>query len=107
MLEKAAKQGGFSTAFFRMAIDIARSHHERYDGTGYPDRLTAEAIPLAARIVAFGDVYDALRSKRPYKPALTHEAALQLITESSPGHFDPMLMQAFQRGARSIPRDLC
>jgi response regulator RpfG family c-di-GMP phosphodiesterase len=99
MLEKAAKQGGFSTGFFRMAIEIVRHHHERYDGTGYPDRLAAEAIPLAARVVAFGDVYDALRSRRPYKPALTHAATVQLMTQSSAGQFDPVLMQAFQRCA--------
>jgi putative two-component system response regulator len=103
-LEKAAKRKGSSAAFFRMAIDVARHHHERYDGTGYPDRLAAEAIPLAARIVAFGDVYDALRSRRPYKPTLTHAAATQLMIQGSPGQFDPLLLQAFQRCAPEFER---
>ena len=67
----------------------SRHHHERYDGTGYPDRLTGGDIPLAARIVAVGDVYDALRSRRVYKPALSHAATVQIMTEGSPGHFDP------------------
>ena len=61
-----------------MAIDIARHHHERYDGSGYPDRLAGEAIPLAARLVAVADVYDALRCRRLYKPALPHPAAVQI-----------------------------
>ena len=64
-----------------MAIDITRHHHERYDGTGYPDRLAGNAIPLAARIVAICDVYDALRARRSYKPALSHTAALQMMSK--------------------------
>jgi putative two-component system response regulator len=103
-LEKAAKRRISSAAFFRMAIDIARHHHERYDGTGYPDRLAGDAIPLAARIVAFGDVYDALRSRRPYKPALAHAAAVQLMIQGCPGQFDPLLLQAFQRCAPEFER---
>jgi HD-GYP domain-containing protein (c-di-GMP phosphodiesterase class II) len=81
----------------QMAIDIARHHHERYDGTGYPDRLSGEAIPLAARIVAIADVYDALRTRQAYKPALAHAAALEVILTGSPGQFDPNLLDAFQR----------
>ena len=64
-----------------MAADIARHHHER-DGGGYPDRLSGSDIPLAARLVAIADVYDALRSRRRYKPALSHAATVQLIAES-------------------------
>ena len=83
-------------AFLVMASDVIRHHHERFDGTGYPDRLAGHAIPLAARIVAIADVYDALRSRRSWKPALSHAAAAQIL-EDSPGQFDPALLQAFAR----------
>jgi response regulator RpfG family c-di-GMP phosphodiesterase len=98
-LEKVVKQHRFSVAFFQMAIDITRHHHERYDGKGYPDRLAGNDIPLAARIVALADVYDALRSRRPYKPALSHAAAVQVMLETSEGQFDPLLLQTFERCA--------
>jgi response regulator RpfG family c-di-GMP phosphodiesterase len=98
-LDAVIKQHGQAVAFLKMAVDIARHHHERYDGTGYPDRLAGEAIPLAARIVVLGDVYDALRSRQTYKPALSHVAALQVMLEASPGQFDPNLLQAFRRCA--------
>jgi len=94
-LREVAKVHGTALAFLQMAVDITRHHHERFDGTGYPDRLAGSAIPLAARIVAIADVYDALRSRRVYKPALSHAASVQLMTEASPGHFDPALLQAF------------
>ncbi|MBV9125305.1 MAG: protein kinase [Planctomycetes bacterium] len=95
-LTEVARQHGFARAFLQMAIDIARHHHERWDGTGYPDRLAGSTIPLAARIVALADVYDALRSRRIYKPPLTHATALQLMSEAA-GQFDPVLLQVFQR----------
>jgi response regulator RpfG family c-di-GMP phosphodiesterase/serine/threonine protein kinase len=98
-LQEVARQHGFALGFLQMAIDITRHHHERYDGSGYPDRLAGNAIPLAARLVAIGDVYDALRSRRVYKPALSHTAAYQLMTEASPGQFDPGLLAVFQRCA--------
>jgi response regulator RpfG family c-di-GMP phosphodiesterase len=94
-----ARQHPFATAFLHVAIDIARSHHEKWDGTGYPDRLAGEAIPLAARLVAIADVYDALRSKRVYKPGLGHNTAVLTMTEASPGHFDPALLDVFRRCA--------
>jgi len=103
-LREVLKQHGQAVAFLQMAIDIARHHHERWDGTGYPDRLAGADIPLAARIVAVGDVYDALRSRRVYKPALSHQAALQVMLEASPGHFDPVLLQAFRRCADDFDR---
>ncbi len=94
-LRDVAHEHGSALAFLQMAIDITRHHHERYDGTGYPDRLAGDAIPLAARVVAIGDVYDALRSRRIYKPALSHAASVQLMTEASSGQFDPALLQVF------------
>ena len=103
-LAEIAKHHGSALAFLQMAIDIVRHHHERYDGTGYPDRLAGRDIPLAARLVAVGDVYDALRSRRVYKPALSHAATVQLLTEGSPGHFDPALMQVFPRCAAEFER---
>ena len=80
-----------------MAEEIARYHHERFDGTGYPDRLAGDAIPLAARILAVADVYDALRSQRVYKPALPHAEAVRVMVEEDVGHFDPSLVAVFQR----------
>jgi len=79
-----------------MSIDIVRHHHERYDGSGYPDGLSGEAIPLAARVVTVADVYDALRCKLVYKPGLPHAAARRLILEPEKGQFDPALLVAFR-----------
>ncbi|MBV8779905.1 MAG: HD domain-containing protein, partial [Phycisphaerae bacterium] len=76
--------------------DIARSHHERYDGTGYPDRLLGDAIPLCARIVTLADVYDALTSKRVYKDAFSHDVARAIILGESGTQFDPRIVTAFQ-----------
>jgi response regulator RpfG family c-di-GMP phosphodiesterase len=98
-LREAAPQHGSSVAFLQMALDIIRHHHERYDGHGYPDRLAGSSIPLAARIVTLGDVYDALRSRRIWKPALSHNATLHLMIEDSHGQFDPALLQVFRQCA--------
>lgn len=92
-LLEIAKDHATSADFTRMAIDVIRHHHERYDGTGYPDGLAGDAIPLAARITAIADVYDALRCRRSYKPALAHLAALQIIGRASESQFDPNLVQ--------------
>ncbi len=97
ILAAVARQHGAPLAFLPMATDITRHHHERYDGSGYPDGLTGEAIPLAARFVALADVYDALRSKLVYKPGLTHAAARRLLLEGSAGQFDAALLVAFRR----------
>ncbi len=102
-LQEVAKTHGSAMAFLQMAIDIARHHHERYDGKGYPDQLAGEHIPLSARIVALADVYDALRSRRPYKPALSHAAALQVIKESGE-QFDPVVLQLFQKVESTFER---
>jgi response regulator RpfG family c-di-GMP phosphodiesterase len=98
-LEKVARQSGFAVAFLQMAREIARHHHERYDGTGYPDGLAGEAIPLAARVLAIGDVYDALRSRRVYKPPMGHDAALAVMLPEAGRHFDPVLLGVFARVA--------
>lgn len=82
-----------------LAKDIARHHHEKWDGTGYPDGLAGEAIPLAARLMAVADVYDALRSTRPYKQAISHAQAADFIIQGSGRHFDPDVVDAFGRVA--------
>lgn len=81
--------------FLQMARDIALCHHERWDGTGYPMKLSGTTIPLCGRIVAVADVYDALTSKRVYKEAFTHNIARSIITEGKGTHFDPDLVAAF------------
>lgn len=81
--------------FINMGISIARSHHERWDGTGYPDSLAGEEIPLAARIMAVADVYDALRSKRCYKEPSMHETSRDIILQGRGTQFDPIVVDAF------------
>ncbi|HXG12098.1 MAG TPA: response regulator [Gemmataceae bacterium] len=103
-LRKVAGRHGAAIDFLQMAIDVARGHHERWDGKGYPDKLAGEAIPLAARIVALADVYDALRAHRAYKPALPHAAVVQMMTELSDGQFDPRLLELFKGCAHQFDR---
>ncbi|QEG32730.1 Cyclic di-GMP phosphodiesterase response regulator RpfG [Gemmata obscuriglobus] len=103
-LREVARQHPFATGFLHVAIDIARGHHERWDGSGYPDRLSGEGIPLVARLVAFADVYDAMRSRLVYKPALSHHTAVLVITEKSEGQFDPGLREAFLQAAPQFDR---
>jgi HD-GYP domain-containing protein (c-di-GMP phosphodiesterase class II) len=84
----------------QMAAAIALNHHERWDGGGYPHGRRGEEIPLEARIVALADIYDALRSARPYKPGLTHDRARTIILEGDDrldpeGHLDPELLKLF------------
>ncbi|MBU0936408.1 MAG: HD domain-containing protein [Spirochaetes bacterium] len=79
-----------------MARQIAQSHHERWDGSGYPFKLMADMIPLPARIVAVADVYDALRMRRSYKEPFTHEKACEIIAKDAGKHFDPDLVLIFQ-----------
>jgi putative two-component system response regulator len=81
--------------FLRIARDIALSHHERWDGKGYPNGLAGTDIPLAARIVAVADVYDALTSKRAYKEAFAHTIAREIILGETGSHFDPDIVAAF------------
>lgn len=82
-------------SFLRYAKEVARSHHEKWDGTGYPDGLKGEEIPLSARLMALADVYDALRAKRSYKSEMSHEEAKKIICEGKGSHFDPAVVNAF------------
>lgn len=95
MLDALAREYGGSLGFLTAATVIVRYHHERWDGSGYPDGLSGDSIPPAGRIVSLPDVYDALRRKRLYKPARTHEEAVKTILETD-GQFDPSVLQAFE-----------
>ena len=81
--------------FLRMGIELAESHHEKWDGTGYPHGLAGDTIPLAGRILALADVYDALTSKRCYKDAMPHEKSREILLEGKGTHFDPEVVDAF------------
>ena len=82
---------------------IVRHHHENWDGTGYPDGLRAEAIPIGARVLAVGDCYDALISDRPYRPRLPHETAVAMIVERRGTMYDPAVVDVFVRVVGSGP----
>jgi len=86
---------GDDSALMLMAREIALTHHEKWDGSGYPNGLAGEKIPQSGRIAALADVFDALTSERPYKKAWTVEAAVSLIKETSGKHFDPQLVEVF------------
>lgn len=87
--------------YLKMSSEVAKYHHEKYDGTGYPEGKKGEDIPLSARIVFIADIYDALRSARAYKPAFSHEKTYEIITlgdgRVNPEHFDPNVLEAFKR----------
>lgn len=88
---------GDDSPLFTLAREIAESHHEKWDGSGYPRGLAGEAIPLSGRITALADVFDALTSSRPYKKAWAIEDALSFIKDQSGRHFDPVLVEHFER----------
>ena len=92
---------GSKSPYLQMAVDIAGCHHERWDGTGYPRGLKGEEIPLTARIMNIIDQYDALRSKRPYKPAYDQHKTISILTKSNgrtiPDHFDPEVFTNFKK----------
>lgn len=93
-LNETEKRFG-SDSFLRFACEISLTHHEKWDGSGYPHGLAGDAIPLSGRLMAVADVYDALTSARPYKKPFTHEAAKALIVEGRGKHFDPEVVDAF------------
>jgi putative two-component system response regulator len=82
-------------SFLHVASEIAYSHHERWDGKGYPQGIAGDFIPLSARIMALADVYDALISKRVYKSAMSHDAAVEVILDGRGTQFDPMIVDCF------------
>ncbi len=86
----------YGDEFLKYAEMLAQHHHERWDGKGYPNKLKGEEIPLAGRVMAIADVYDALVSERPYKKALSHDEAVKIIIESSGTQFDPKLVDLFK-----------
>jgi putative two-component system response regulator len=84
-------------AFLRHTLCIAGTHHEKWDGSGYPMGLKGLNIPLEGRLMAIADVYDALISERPYKKAFTHEEACEIIESGAGSHFDPVLVEVFRK----------
>jgi putative two-component system response regulator len=98
VMREHTKNGAFilSTYPNPMAKEIALSHHEKWDGSGYPFQLEGDMIPLAARITTIADVYDALRMPRSYKPAMDHESTVERMVEASGKHFDPSLIEVFK-----------
>ena len=98
--------GNSRSPYLIMGAEIALNHHERWDGGGYPDGKRGEAIPLAARIMNIGDIYDALRSKRPYKSAYDHLKTLHIMTHGDgrtrPEHFDPVILAVFKQNHQTF-----
>jgi len=91
----AEKLIGVDDTFLRLAREIAYGHQEKWDGSGYPQGLSGEAIPVSARLMALADVYDALISRRVYKPAFPHDKAVEIIVQGRDKHFDPVMVDAF------------
>jgi putative two-component system response regulator len=98
--------GDGKSPYLQLGAEIARDHHERWDGSGYPSGKRGDAISLAARIMNICDIYDALRSARPYKPAYAHQRAVDIITQgdgrTDPAHFDPAVLAAFKASHRAF-----
>jgi putative two-component system response regulator len=92
---RAVEERHPGNAFVRLGIEIADSHHEKWDGSGYPNGMAEEKIPLPGRILALGDVYDALTSRRCYKEAMPHSQARDIIVQGRGRHFDPDMVDAF------------
>lgn len=96
LLKDAVDEMG-KDSFFNETYEIALKHHEKWNGTGYPSKMSGTQIPLSARIMALADVYDAVTSERPYKHALSHEAAVKIIQDGANTHFDPYLVKVFTK----------
>lgn len=99
LLQRMCESMGAFGEFLQPAIRLARSHHEQFNGKGFPDRLEGEAIPLEARLFTIIDNYESLRTRRSSQPALPHAAACEVILEASEGKYDPRLLQAFRKVA--------
>lgn len=95
VVDQIAQRAGFCPAFLAVARDITQYHQERWNGSGYPDRLAGEAIPVAARIVALADSYDALTTDRVYRSGMSHAVAVERIATQRGVHFDPDVVDAF------------
>jgi len=94
-IELAEQDAERPIEFLNIAKDISKYHHEKWDGTGYPDGLQGDAIPISARLMALADVFDALVSERAYKPAFSMEKAIKIISEGRGNFFDPDIVDAF------------
>ncbi|RDH83195.1 MAG: two-component system response regulator [endosymbiont of Seepiophila jonesi] len=97
IIEAEKLQGNPDSSFLLIAREIAYSHHKKWDGSGYPNSLSGQEIPFSGRLMAVADVYDALISKRVYKPAFSHEKASDIIRQGRGSHFDPEVVDAFER----------
>jgi len=97
-IERAVRDAGRSVEFLDIAKQIAHFHHEKWDGSGYPDGLKSDAIPIPARLMAVADVFDALVSRRAYKPPMPFEQAQDIIAGERGRHFDPDVVDAFLAG---------
>lgn len=109
-IAQAQAELGATGGFLHYASEIAYGHHERWDGSGYPQGLAGDAIPLAARLMAAADVYDALISRRVYKPAYSHQQALAIIADGRGNHFDPDIIDALmdiEGQFQSIAKNYC
>ena len=100
MADENLKKRGRSV--FKLGVEIAEGHHEKWDGSGYPYGKKGEEIPLSARIVAIADVFDALTSKRPYKKAFSFEESVEIIVQGAGRHFDPNIVDIFIKNIETI-----
>ena len=98
----AEQRLGLDLPFLSFAKEIAYSHQEKWDGTGYPERFSGDDIPISGRLMAVADVYDALICRRVYKEGISHERAVGIIAQSKGTHFDPDMVDAFMENADEI-----
>ena len=103
VIERAMELSGDST-FLKEALNLATHHHEKWDGSGYPDGLKGDEIPLSARIMAVSDVFDALVSRRSYKEPFSFEKSMAIIIEGSGSHFEPAIVEAFVAAKEKVRR---
>jgi HD-GYP domain-containing protein (c-di-GMP phosphodiesterase class II) len=92
----------FDAGYLNESIEMASYHHEKWDGSGYPEHLKGEEIPLSARIMAVADVFDALIAERVYKKGFPYEKAMAIITEGAGKHFDPVVVEAFTHISKDL-----